>query len=184
VKPFSLIVIFLAAVGLAGCFTSDQSFLTDDNSVAPYATITFRDKGSNDASRLTRHGKAYVAEGSDNGVTMRFMPLDRPDLYVAEVSGNASGVQRRLYAVVKVDFATGTAQTYKAIAGDDDAGPGLRACEDHMICIDDLKAYIASAEAAIDAGAEPDATYVFTVVKGEPAPELKPTVPASPSGGN
>jgi len=184
VKPFSLVIIVLAAIGLASCFTSDQSLLNDDNSVAPYATIAFRDKGSSDASRLTRQGKTYVAEGSDNGITMRFMPLDRPDLYVAEVTGNDNGEQRRLYAVVKVDVAKGTAETYKAIAGDNDAGPGLRACDDHMICIDDLKAYIASAEAAIDAGAEPDGSYDITVVKGEPEPELKPTTPASPSGAN
>jgi len=179
VKPFSLVVIVVAAIGLVGCFTSDQPLLTDDNSVAPYAKITFRDEGSSDASLLTRQGNAYVAQGSDNGITMRFMPLDRPDLYVAEVSGDDNGEQRRLYAVVKVDFAKGTAETYKAIAGDNDAGPGLRACEDHMICIDDLKAYIASAEAAIDAGAEPDGSYDITVEKGESEPA--PTAPASPS---
>ena len=186
-KPFSLVLVVLAAVGLAGCFTADQPLLTDDNSVAPYATISFRDKGSSDASLLRRNGKAYVAEGSDNGVTMRFMPLDRPDLYVAEVIRQR---QRRAAAPLcrrQGRFRqAGTAETYKAIAGDNDAGPGLRDCEDHMICIDDLKAYIASAEAAIDAGAEPDGSYQFTVVKGEsePAPELKPTAPASPSGAN
>ncbi len=183
-KPFSLALIVLAVIGLTGCFTSDQALLTDGDSVAPYASISFRDKGSSDASLLTRQGKAYVAQASDNAITMRFMPLDRPDLYVAEVSGTDNGDQRRLYALVKVNFAAGTAETYKAIAGDNDAGPGLRACEDHMICIDDLKAYIASAEAAIDAGAEPDGSYQFTVVKGESDLELKPTAPASPSGAN
>ncbi len=184
-KLLSLLVVLLAALGLASCFTSDQPLLTDDNSVAPYAKITFRDKGSSDASLLTRQGKAYVAEDSDNGITMRFLPLDRPNLYVTQVSGTDNGEQRRLYAVVKIDLTTGTAETYKAIGDDSDAGPGLRQCEDQMICIDDLKAYVASAEAAIDGGADPDATYDITVDKGEPEQEPEvppaPTAPASPS---
>jgi hypothetical protein len=181
VKAFSFVLVVLAAMGLASCFTSDQPLLNDDNSVAPYARITFRDRGSNDASLLTRQGKAYVAEDSDNAVTMRFMPLDRPDLYVVEVSGADNGEQRRLFAVVKVDFAAGTAATYKAIAEDSDVATGLRQCEDQMICIDDLKAYIASAEAAIDAGHEPDATYDITVTKGEPEPEPAPAAPTPPA---
>lgn len=162
-KLIKLSAIALVAAGLAGCFTADQPLLTDDNSVAPYEKITFHDKGSNDASALVREGNAYVAMSENEKLVMRFMPLDRPDWYVAQVTGDEDGNPRHLFAILKVDRAGGIAETYKAVAGDDDAGPGLRACEDYMICIDDLDAYIARAEAAIDAGAEPDATYEFTV---------------------
>ena len=162
-KLTNLFVIVLAAAGLAGCFTADEALLSDANSVAPYERITFHEKGSADASTLVRQGKAYVAESEDETVVMRFMPLDRPDWYVAEVTGDDDGEITRLYAIVKVDFTKRIADTYKAVAEDDDAGPGLRACKDYMVCIDDLAAYIKHAEQAIDAGAEPDGTYEITV---------------------
>jgi hypothetical protein len=163
VKLVNLSAIVLVAAGLAGCFTAEEPLLTDDNSVAPYEKITFRDKGSADASMLTREGKAYVAVSEDGKLVMRFMPLDRPDLYVAQVTGDEDGKPTHLYAIIKVDLTSGIANTYKAVASDEDVGPGLRKCEDYMVCIDDLDAYIARAEDAIDAGAEADGTYEITV---------------------
>ncbi len=157
-------IVAVLVAGLAGCYTSQGDLLTDDNSVAPYARITFRDQDSSDASVLTRQGSAYVAQSDEGNVVVRFMALaDRPDWYLTEVSGTDSSGARHLYTIVKVDLAAHTAEAYAAIADDGDAGPGLRQCEDSMICIDDLNAYISHAEAAIDAGADPDATYHITV---------------------
>ena len=162
-KLTKLFAITAFAVLLAGCFTAEQPLLTDANSVAPYEKISFREKDSSDGDTLTRQGNAYLTVGEDVTLTMRFMPLDRPDWYVVEVTGEQDGEVSRLYALVKVDLAANTAETYKAVAGDNDAGPGLRRCEDNMVCIDDLAAYIAHALAAIDAGAKPDAAYEITL---------------------
>lgn len=162
-KRTNLFVIALAAAALAGCFTADEALLSDANSVAPYERITFHEKGSADASALVRQGKTYVAESEDGKLVMRFMQLDRPGWYVAQVTGDESGTPRHLYMLVKVDLTKRTADTYKAVAEDGDAGPGLRECKDYMVCIDDLDAYITHAEEAVDAGAEPDGTYEITV---------------------
>ncbi len=153
----------LLSLALAGCFSADAPLLTDDNTVAPYAKITFRDKTSDMPTTLTRTGNAYLATSADGTLELRFKPTDRSDLYVAQATVEEDGKRTLLFAMIKVDVAKQTAATYKAIAGNEDAGPGLRDCGDGMICIDDLDAYVKHAEAAIDAGAMPDGMYQITV---------------------
>ena len=158
----TLFAIVLAAFGLAGCFTSDTPLFTDDQATAPYATITFAEANSpEDKTTLSREGKAYVAHLDDGTVTMRFLPLG-DDLYLAESSGDQGGKVMRLYAVVKLDKAQNLALAYKAMAKDDDVGPGLPNCKrDDIdgICIEDVNAYVALAKAAIAKGTEADTTY-------------------------
>jgi hypothetical protein len=158
-KMIRLLAAAAVAIGLSGCFTSDKPLLTDATSVAPYQKITFREKSSDEVTTLTRDGKTYVAATVDGMLIMRFMPLDQPGWYLAEANG---GKLEHLYAVLRVDLTRKIADAFKAVAGADDAKPGLRAC-DGMICIDDVQAYIASAKAAVAAGADPDTTYVITV---------------------
>ncbi len=160
-----LIISLLAALGLAGCFTSDKPLISDDQAAAPYAKITFAEQGSpEDKTTLTREGKAYVTHTDDGSMAMRFLPLG-DDLYLAESTGEQKGAILRLYAVLKLDAANGTAVTYKAMAGDGDSGTGLTSCNRQdmdMVCIEDVNAYVALAKAAIATGAKPDATYSVT----------------------
>jgi len=163
-RPITLLAVACAPLALSGCFTAEQAWLTDANSVAPYQTITFQESDSTDVNVLNRAGSAYLYSDDDVTLAMRFMPLPgRTDWYVVEVSGEDEGDIARLYAVLKVDLTAMTGSTYLAVAGEDDTGPGLRECEDMMVCIDDLEAYVAHATAAIDAGAEPVAVYAITV---------------------
>ena len=104
-----------------------------------------------------------MAVGEEAGLVMRFMPLAEADWYVVEVSGESDGEVTRLYALIEVDLAANEARAYKAVGASADAGPGLRECDDGMICIDSLNAFVAHAQAAIDAGAEPDAAYAIGV---------------------
>lgn len=157
-----LILSLTVALGLAGCFTSDKSLVTDDKAVAPYARITFVPKASpGDKSTFVRDGKSYVTRLEDGTVTMRFMPLG-DDLYLAESAGEQKGELLRLYAVVRLDPKKHLAMTYKSLASDNDAGTGLTACrrdDSDMVCIDDVNAYVALAKAAIASGAKPDTVY-------------------------
>ena len=151
------------SVGLAGCFTADKPLLTEANSVAPYAKITFREQHANETTTMIRAGTAYTSPSSDGPITTRFMATDRPNWYVAEVSGPTDpGGPKVLYGIVRVDIANKRADAFKTVGDAKDVKPGLRSCND-IICIDDLKAYIASAEAYADGGAAPDATYDISV---------------------
>ena len=86
-----LFITLLAALGLAGCFTSTKPLFTDDQAVAPYAKITFVKHGStDDKTALTREGKAYVTKTKDGTTTMRFMPLG-DELYLAEFRRRDAG---------------------------------------------------------------------------------------------
>ncbi len=159
-----LLLGLVAALSLAGCFTSEKSLIADDQAVAPYAKITFNEKGSpEDRSVLVRQGKAYVAH-AENGsqITVRFMPVG-DSLYLTEVTGDAGGKLVRLYALLKLDDANRVATTYKSVADKSDAGPGLPLCQSEdatdTVCIEDVNAYVALAKSAIDAGAEADETY-------------------------
>ena len=165
-KASLLILSLLATLGLAGCFTSDKSLITDDKAEAPFAKITFAEHGSpGDKTTLTRDGKAYVAKVDDGStMTMHFMPLG-DDLYLAESSGEQQGKVLRLYALIKLDRTKNMAMTYKSTADKSDAGPGLPSCRRQdmdMVCIEDVDAYVALAKAAIASGAEPDTTYDVT----------------------
>ncbi len=152
----------LVALGLAGCFTADEPMVSDDQAVAPYGKITFWQADSpEDKTEFAREGKAYVAQTDDSTIALRFRDLGG-DLYLAEVTGDRDGKIIRLYSLVKLDTAANTAATYKSVAEDSDARPGMTPChrEDiDAICIENMDAYIAFARKAIDDGAKPDTTY-------------------------
>jgi hypothetical protein len=152
-----------ALLALAGCYTADAPLLTDDNSVAPYAKITFTERGTGDAPDvMEREGKVYVDHQVDGNRFLRFMAV-RPDWYIAEMSGkDEDGAVQRLYALVHLDVAKNTAETYASVGDETDAGPGLRVCE-AGVCIEDLAAYIAHATAKADAGGKPDTVFDVTV---------------------
>jgi hypothetical protein len=147
------------ALGLAGCFTSEKPLFSDAEAVAPYAKITFSEVSAKEATVLTRTGKSYVSKQKDDTITSRLKPVET-GIFFVEMSGmDKNGKVERLYALLKLDPATGTATSWKAMAQKEDIGPGLRDCKDGTICIDDINAYVALAKAAIDAGGKPDTTY-------------------------
>jgi hypothetical protein len=154
----------LAAVMLSGCYTADRPLITDDDSVAPYAKVSFVEQGGGDAPEvMTRDGNAYIDHQKDGDRTLRFLPV-KDNWYVAEMSGvdpDDKSVQR-LYGLVHVDVAKKIAEAYETGGDGTDVGPGLRACE-AGICIDDLAAYIAHAEAKVTAGAKPDTVFDISV---------------------
>jgi hypothetical protein len=162
-KPMKSILLVLAAAALLalfGCFTAEKQLIADDKAVTPYEKISFRNQGSSDElTVMTREGKAYVAHKTDGDLTMRFLPLPKPDWYVVEMSGaDETASIQRLYAFVRVDATAKLAHTYKSVADKDETADGMHACKD-VLCIDDLDKYIAHVQAAIDAGSESDATY-------------------------
>ena len=165
-KIRTLFITLLAALGLAGCFTSSKPLFSDDQTVAPYARITFAKHGDTDKKTvLTREGKGYVTRTKDGTMTMRFLPVG-DGLYVAESTAEQEGQSLRLYGVVKLDPAKHLAMTYKTIARDGDIAPGLPACKagkTDTVCIEDINAYVALAKAAIAAGAKPDTVYDVTL---------------------
>ena len=158
-------IVFVVALlaSLSGCYTADAPLLTDDNSVAPYAKITFTERGSGDTPDvMLREGKVYVDHEKDGDRFLRFMAV-RPDWYVAEMAGkDDDGVEQRLYALVHLDADHKAAETYASVGDEKDAGPGLRVCE-AGVCIEDLAAYVAHAVAKADAGGKPDTVFDVTV---------------------
>lgn len=163
-KSLGFVFAAVSLLALSGCFTAEKQLIGDDRAVTPYEKISFRNQGSTDElTVMTREGKAYIAHQKDGDLTMRFLPLPKPDWYVVEMSGaDDTAAVQRLYAFVKVDAAAKLAYTYKSVADKDETGDGLHPCRD-ALCIDDLDKYIAHVQAAIDAGAESDATYEITL---------------------
>ncbi len=156
-----LFAVVLIAVGLAGCYTAEEPLFGDDSAATPYERISFTT--GDQTGTLVRQGASYLAVDEDQPLHVRFMQLDRPEAYVVEMSGeDDDGQTARVYGILRVDAASGTADLFNAVADHDDVGPGLRACEDDTVCIDDLDAFVAHGLAAIDAGEDPALTYQFT----------------------
>jgi hypothetical protein len=153
----------IALLALAGCYTADKPMISDENAATPYAKITFKARGEDDAPTvLTLAGRHYVARVEDTDVMLRFLALPKANWFVAEMSATDGGEEARLYGLINVADDAKTAYGYATVGGPKDAGPGLRACKDG-ICIDDLDAYVRHANAIVDAGARPDVTYDITV---------------------
>ena len=152
------------SAGLAGCFIADRPLLTDADSIAPYRLITVREEHSADVWTLLRSGNAYTAVTPDGAVTLRFRAMDRTNWYLVQASGTplAAGAPGLFYLVVRVDLAAHRAYAFKSIGSDRDVVPGLHPCGD-AVCIDDLAAYAASAEAYADSGHAPEVTYEVNV---------------------
>jgi hypothetical protein len=164
VKPLRFLVAVLAFAALAGCYTSDKPLVSEDESVADYAKITFTGK-EDDAkpAAFDRVGKHYITTGDDNEkVTLNLKRIDG-DYYLAQLSGpGPDGSTQLLYGYLHLDVAKQLGETWLTYGTKDDVQPGLRLCKD-AVCIDDLAAYIAYAKKAVDAKAPPDTIFTVTV---------------------
>ena len=160
IKPIRFLIAILAAITLAGCYTSEKPLISDDESVAPYAKMTFQGQGASDSpAEFTRDGKHYTTKDND-GTLLRLNLKPDGDYYIAQLGGKSGDKDQYLYGYLKLDAGAGTALAYRTFGTKDDARDGLRACND-VICIDNLDAYLAYARAAAAAN-KPDTTFKFT----------------------
>jgi hypothetical protein len=158
-KPIRLLVAVCALVALAACYTSEKPLISEAESVAPYATMTFQaSDGSDPPSRFTRIGKHYVTKQDGDVLTLN---LKRDgDYYVAQFGGKHDDQVQYLYGYMKLDPAAGTAQAFRIIGTKTDVRDGLRLCEG-VICVDSLDAYVAYAREQASTG-KPEDTLKFT----------------------
>lgn len=158
----------LPLLALAGCYTSEQDLLPQDSLAAPYATIAYTDKEDSLhlQHRLAREDGVndYVETADDGTVAQRvkLMAVDRQDWYVVEVTTAEGGDDHPNYGYLHVDTENGEADLYEA----NWAGDGL--IEDSYVCGDDLclgdvDAYVRFAQAHVDQGDTPAASYYISV---------------------
>jgi hypothetical protein len=152
----------LAPLALAGCFTSPEPLIGADQAVFPYQRIVFGEADrQDDRQTWTRKGDSYSFkpdDGDEKEALVRLLPVAE-NLYVVQMEFPEDDQTQRLFALLKVDLAAMTAESYSAIIPDDFQDvPGLSRCED-VVCIGGLDAYIAYARAGIAAGHPPDTTY-------------------------
>jgi len=150
----------LAATGLvlAGCFVSETPLIAPGDAAFPYQEIAFTQSDGEDVT-LVREGDDYAMGTSEGKVLLRFQPI-RDDYYVVQM-GSEDPAEGWLFALLEVDLAAGTANAYKVIGSEADVAPGLTLC-DQVICIASVQAYADYAIAAVEGGAEPEATYTIT----------------------
>lgn len=166
-KPLRLLTALLVLGGLAGCYTSEKPLVSAEESVAPYAKMTFQGQDSSDTpAEFTRDGKVYRTVANDGSkLTLLLKPMEN-DYYVAQLSGpstsDPNSPEQILYAYLHLDVTNKVADAYRAFGEKKDVRPGLSACKD-VICIDDLNAYIDYAKEQIAAGSPPDTKFNLTV---------------------
>jgi hypothetical protein len=150
----------LLAIGLSGCFVSETPLIAEGDAVFPYQRIVYGEAGEKNVSTLVKQGDVYVLASKGEQAAFRFKDVGG-GFYVVQVQSTTEKSSPILYAFIKVDLNAKTVQSYKAVAKDEDAGPGLTRCGDDkdQLCIGRLDAYVDFAKKAIAAGEEPDATY-------------------------
>lgn len=157
---FALVAVALTV--LSACYTSQTALVTDEFSVAPYETMTFRNE-NNEELVFTRNRVSYVTQ-TEQGETihLNLMPVEG-DFYVAQLSGNSPGKPSEyLYGYMQIDAAKGVALVWRTLGKSEEARPGLREC-DNQICIDDINAYIAYGKEAVVGRMKPDMTLPLTL---------------------
>ena len=159
-KPWGKVLAVSLSFALGGCFISETPFVTAEDAVFPFKTISYRQPNEQAPSKLVREGDSYVITAPDNKARVEVKFKDIGDgLYLAQMSGEESGKVSILYSVLKVDFDKKTAESYKAVGSDAAVTEGLRKCGDGTICIDNLDVYLDLARKSITAGEKPDVTY-------------------------
>jgi hypothetical protein len=166
---FRVVAVLPLALLLAGCFTSDKPLIGPGEADFPFKSFTYHEVGDDSPETFVRSGEVYVPSPNPNeggAVELKFKKLPSGH-YLAQLTGDRNGNNEvmYLYAVIALDEPAKTARAYKLMRRDEDVGPGLRDCPDQRICIDDLAAYVALAEAAIAADGKPDATYQITATE-------------------
>lgn len=155
--------VVLICLGLGGCFTAKEAMIGPADAVFPFERIVFGEVSRpDDRESLTRKDDAYSFRPDDSDEREAQVRLKQvgDNLYVFQIEFPENERTERLYALLRADVAAGIVQSFAAIRPDGfDAQPGLSICEQDMVCIDDLDAYVAYAKGRIDAGAPPDAEY-------------------------
>jgi hypothetical protein len=155
------LVLAVAGLVLAGCFVSETSLIAPGDAAYPYQEIAFTQADGEDVT-LVREGDDYAMTTSEGKVLLRFQ-LIRDNYYVVQM-GSDDPSEGWLFALLDVDFAGGTANAYKVIGSESDVAPGLTLCE-QVICIASVQAFADYAIAAVQAGAQPEATYTIRSTK-------------------
>jgi hypothetical protein len=160
-KPIRLLAVLCALIALASCYVTDKPLISDAQSVAPYAKMTFQGRDAGDsAAEFTRTGRHYTTTDNDGTVlTLNLRPDG--DYYVAQLGGRDGDKDQYLYGYLRLDPDKGIATAYRTFGTKDDARDGLRACND-VICIDSLAAYITYAKEEVASG-KPDTTFTLKV---------------------
>lgn len=155
--------VVLICLGLGGCFTAKEALIGPADAVFPFERIVFGEVSRpDDRQSLARKGDAYSFRPDDSNEREAFVRLKEvgADLYLYQMEFTESGKTTWLYALLRVDVAAGLVRSFAAIRPDAfEAQAGLSICEQDMVCIDDLDAYVAYAKGRIDAGVPPDAEY-------------------------
>lgn len=158
----------LACLALAGCYISREELISASDAVFPYQRIVFAEVGSEstpeDHSVLVRQGDSYRSDDAEDPGEYRFKRV-AADTYALQVAMPEDPDMPFLFAFVKLDPAAGIARAYKIIADESETAPGMTKCNDGSLCFDRLDAYVAHAQKAIAAGAEPDAEYKIIEAK-------------------
>lgn len=157
------LIAVLPLLCLAGCYTSERELVSAKQAVFPYKKIVYQPSDSDKPVTLVRTGSAYVATSDakpPESFELRFMPI-RGSLYAAQLKGMEGKKAQYLYAVVKFDPESKSAESFEAVASKDDQGPNLRPCNKTGtdICLTSLQPYLVHALASIATGEKPSDTY-------------------------
>ena len=163
-----ILVLVTLCVGLTACFTSEKPLISAEDAVFPFEHIVFGEASRpDDRQTWTRKGDAYSFRPDDSADREALMRLKAvgENLYVVQMEFTEDDKPNRLYALLKADVPAGRVVSYASVMPDEfEAQPGLSICE-KAVCIDDLDAYVAYAQARMAAGVPPDAEYRIIEMK-------------------
>ena len=163
-KTALLIILIVSALGLTGCFKSEQPLISASDADFPFTTITYADDSGSEIT-LEKSGHAYVSTEDRDETALRLKAIDG-STYIGQIFPENDGGDGYLYALIKVSadrkrfFLVHSVAGEQALAAAKQATYGFRPCDDGFVCISTLDGFEKFASSTPQSE---DATVTFTI---------------------
>ena len=163
-KTALLIILIVSALGLSGCFKSEQPLISAGDADFPFTTITYADPNGTEYT-LEKSGDAYLSTEDGDETALRLTAIDE-NTFIGQIFAEDDGGDGYLYALVEVSEDRKSFSFVHPVAGEQALAAanqgtyGFRPCDDGFVCISTLDGF----EKFASATPQPDdSTVIFTI---------------------
>lgn len=159
-----LVILIVSALGLSGCFKSEQPLISARDADFPFTTITYADPNGKEFT-LKKTGDAYVSTEDGDESALRLKAIDE-STYIGQIAVEDDDGGGYLYALVEVAedrqsfFFLHPVANEQATTAANQGKHGFRLCDDGFVCISTLDGFVSFATSTPQSD---DATVTFSI---------------------
>ena len=163
-KVALIVILVVSALGLTGCFKSEQPLISAGDADFPFTTITYADPNGKEIT-LNKTGDTYVNTDDGDESALRLKALDE-NTFIGQIAVEDDDGDGYLYALVEIAedrksfYFLHPVANEQAIAAANQGKHGFRPCDDGFVCISTLDGFV---KFATSTAQSEDASVTFTI---------------------